>query len=339
MPTEPRDDSPGFDALFELAPDIISILDGEGRYLSVSKSSTSLHGYEVSELLGRASTDFIHPDDRAAIAEATAKAFAEPGTRIFGRYRYLEKDGGYRWVDGSGICGRDGSGRDILVIISRDATKVVADEALLDQALREKDALLREIQHRVKNSIALISSFVALEEGRTGPGPLRSVLESLRFRVDSISTLYRILFSTGNPGLINLRAYFEKLILDISQTIERPEVSTRLDLVDFDFDTKRAGPLGILCSELVANALRHGFTEESRGFLSVRLAIEGDRLRLAVEDDGRGLPEGFDPSRQEGLGLQIARMLALQLKGTFSASGAEGGGSRFALDMPLEAMA
>ena len=338
MPNEPQSGPGKIGGLLDLVPDIVSVVDAEGRYLLVSSSAERIHGYASEELIGRSSLDFIHPEDHPAVAMATAKAFASPGTTVSARYRYLDKDGGYRWIEGTGNCGRGDDGRLVLVIVSRDATRQVEAESRLGQTLREKDALLHEIQHRVKNSVAMISSFVALEEGRTDPGPLRSVLENLRFRVDSISTLYRLLFSTGKPTVIDLKAYMEKLVFDIAQTIDRPGVSMRLELSEFSLDTKRAVPLGLLCTELVANALRHGYDEDGEGSLHVRMTAEEGRLALDVENDGRDLPEDFDLDTQDGLGLQIARMLSLQLKGRLTAARREGGGARFFFDMPREAI-
>lgn len=339
MTEEQGDRLSRFDSLLDLAPDLISIMDSEGRYLGVSKSAARIHGYAPSELIGRYSAEFIHPGDRAAVSEAMVRAFADPGTTVSSRYRYRDKNGSWRWVDGSGSCISAEDGAMLLLVFSRDATRQVEAESTLGRALSEKDALLHEIQHRVKNSVALISSFVALEEGRTLDGPLRGVLENLRFRIDSISTLYRILFSSGEISRINLRNYLEKLVFDIAQTVDRPDVVTKLDLTDITLDTKRAVPLGILCTELVANALRHGFGQDGAGTLEVSLSSGEGRLGLVVADDGRGLPDGFELDSQQGLGLQIARMLALQLKGRLVAGGREGGGARFSFEMALEAVA
>jgi two-component sensor histidine kinase len=204
----------------------------------------------------------------------------------------------------------------------------------LEKRLAEKEEFVKELQHRVKNSIAMISSFVALEEGRAGPGRLHDILESLRFRIDSVSNLYRLAFATGDPDKVDLRTYLERVVFDLSQTVDRPDLSTHQSMEDVVIDPRRAGPIGILCTELVSNALRHGLPATGPCSVAVTLRVAEGRLELVVEDDGDGLPEGFDLETSEGLGLQLARMLALQLKGRLVAEAREGRGTRFAFSMP-----
>lgn len=334
-----QDEAEGFPFrdFFENSPDILSIMDAKGRLLANSPASERIHGYGGNRLVGQDTGSFVHPEDREGVQSALAEAFAEPGRVVLIRYRYRNADGSWIWMEATGLVGRKEGEEPRLYVCSRDARRQVEGETLLARTVKEKEALLHEIQHRVKNSIAMISSFIALEEGRAAEEGGSRILENLRFRVDSISTLYRLLFSTGDPTTVELRSYLEKLVSDISQTIDRPGVALRLELDELSIDTKRAVPLGILCTELVSNALRHGFDEGGEGSVGVRLSSAEGRLRLLVEDGGRGLPGGFDLAREEGLGLQIARMLALQLKGRLEAGPGEGRGARFLLDMPLAA--
>jgi len=332
--------------IFETCPDILSLMDAQGRLLANSPAAERIHGYPAERLLGEATGDFVHPEDAPQVMEKMGLAFRNPGTVVLVRYRYLNSDGSYVWMDARGVAGPGPSGGLLLTVVSRDATALVAAEELLERTLREKEELVREIQHRVKNSIAMISSFVALEEGRAmsrgedggadaaEAARLAAVLQNLRFRIDSVSNLYRILFSSGDPAWVDLKVYLDRVIFDIAQTLDRPGVSMTLEIDTVAIDTKRAGPLGILCTELVTNALRHAFLPEAEGRLQVTLRVLGGELVLEVSDNGSGLPAGFDLEAAEGLGLQLARMLALQLKGRLAAGAVEGGGTKFRFSMP-----
>lgn len=347
MPDSSKDHPAALEGFFDLAPDFLALLDANGRFLRVSRGAASMLGQSTASLAGRAFRDFIHADDREAVEDSLARALSTKGLplsvsfRLGARGADPERDAvnssNSRWVEvwfSTGSEEREGSP---ILVVARDATKLKETEACVQEAIREKKDALREIQHRVKNSIALISSFISLEEGKAEQDALHAALESLRFRVDSISTLYRLQFASGDSDAIDLVAYIEKIVSDISQTFDKAGVDTRLDLADIAFDSKRAAPLGILCTELVANALRHAFGAADGGFVAVSLRQEQDTLRLIVEDDGRGLPEGFSLATQEGLGLQIVKMLASQLKGSFAHGGREGGGARFIVDIPVAA--
>ncbi len=355
MPNWAPDHHSELDEFLQIVPDFMAVLDEGGSCLRVSRAGVSLHGHGADEFRGKAFLDFVHPDDRPAMRESLGRALSlAPGSiDILYRFRRAEVERGgpsepedhqdsgpeFLWMEGACGAGPLGDLPRAVVVVSRDATQRMGERQRAEELSREKDAAFREILHRVKNSIAMISSFISLEEGKAGPGELRSALESLRFRVDSISTLYRMQFASGDAAAIDLGAYLEKLIFDISQTLDRPDVVLSLDLAPIPLDTKRAVPLGILCTELVSNAVRHGFGAEDEGRVAVSLGLEDERLSLVVEDDGRGLPEGFRLASQDGLGLSIAKMLAQQLKGklAFDAPGT-GKGARFALSMPFGAV-
>jgi two-component sensor histidine kinase len=182
----------------------------------------------------------------------------------------------------------------------------------------------------------MISSLISLEEGRAEDGNLRGTLENLRFRIDSVSGLYRLRLAAGNPGIIHLPAYLERMVMDLAGSLERGDVAVTLDLAELSIDIARAGPIGIICTELVVNAFRHGLGGGRAGRLLVRLVEEEGSLELSVEDDGRGLGEGFDIEEGRGLGLQLARMLSLQLKGRLDAESPAVGGARFCLRLPFQ---
>jgi PAS domain S-box-containing protein len=325
--------------IFDSSPDIITVFDQEGRILFNSRASERIHGYKRDDLIGKNTVDYIHPEDRERVNVVMADLIAHPGEPKSVRYRYKNADGSWIWMEATGVSRFDEPGLRGLIAISRDVSATVAAEELLETTLSEKEDLVREIQHRVKNSIAMISSFLSLEEGRAAEESLKTVLENLRFRIDSVANLYRLLFASGDPSRVNLNSYLERLVLDLVQTFDCPEVATNIAVEGLVIDTKSAGPLGILCTELVSNALRHGFGGGRRGTLSVSLARSGDALVLAVADDGKGLCAGFDLEGDTGLGLQLSRMLAMQLKGRLVAERPEKGGARFVFSMPYQAEA
>ncbi len=190
-------------------------------------------------------------------------------------------------------------------------------ERALEWSLREKELLLRELQHRVKNSLSMITSLINLEAGRSKNDEARSCLKNIHNRVNTLSRLYTLLYQSQGGDEIHIDTYLEQ--------IGRSLLATHLEAgrsIDIDFaldrvcvDFKRAASIGIVLNELVTNALKHAFPEGRSGRLRIRLARTENGLLLEVADNGIGPPEDFDIAASKGLGIELARVLARQLQG------------------------
>lgn len=210
-------------------------------------------------------------------------------------------------------------------------------EADLERALREKELLFRELQHRIKNSISVIASLVSLEASRVEDAGAAEVLESLEGRISAIASLYEHLFQSGETDSVDLDLYLKVVVETLFSGQAARERGIRLDLEaeEMRIDVRRAIPLGIIANELATDCLKHAFPEGRSGTVRVSLRAEGPTAVLEVRDDGRGLPEGFYVgSSSDGLGLVLVDMLARQVGGSFTAASA--GGSVFTVKFPKE---
>jgi len=198
----------------------------------------------------------------------------------------------------------------------------------------EKAMLLRELQHRVKNSLNIIVSLIALESEKSGSTELRSSLDTLESRVSALAALYDILYDTGGIDRLPLDSYLDCVISAAAESLGVDAKGIRLtaDIAPVAMDMKRAVSLGLIVNELVTDCLKYAFPDGARGTVRVGLAAEPGRYLLVVEDDGVGLPDGFDPESGDGFGFKLVGMLSRQLHGEFSWSG--GAGSRFSLAIP-----
>ncbi len=200
----------------------------------------------------------------------------------------------------------------------------------------EKAMLLRELQHRVKNSLTIIVSLIGLESSKSGSAELRESLESLESRVSALAALYDILYDTGGIERLPLAAYLDRVVDAAAESLGADEkgISLTRDIAPIAMDMKRAVSLGLIVNELVTDCLKYAFPGGARGTVRVSLRAEAGRYLLVVEDDGVGLPEGFDPDSVDGFGFKLVGMLARQLHGEFSWSSRDG--SRFSLSIPAE---
>jgi two-component sensor histidine kinase len=237
-------------------------------------------------------------------------------------YRLRRADGVFRWILDQGVprYGSDGSFEGFIgsCIDITDMREIAEAEQVrlqvLAAALRERDVLLSEIHHRVKNNLQLVSSMLALQARSAGHEAHDALLEGQR-RIDSIALVHEHLYGSRNLAAVNLARYVEALIPSLcraSVAAERVEVS--MDLEDVELEAERAIPCGLVVSELVTNALKHAFPEQRQGTLLVRLARrEGAKLELTVEDDGIGFSSPFPPESGASLGLDLVAIFAKQL--------------------------
>ncbi|HOX13142.1 MAG TPA: sensor histidine kinase [Spirochaetia bacterium] len=209
-------------------------------------------------------------------------------------------------------------------------------EADLERALREKEVLFRELQHRIKNSISVIASLVSLEASRVEDPGASAVLEGLEGRISAIASLYEHLFQSGQTDHVDLDLYLKAVVetLFSGQAARERGVRLNLEAQELRIDVRRAIPLGIIANELASDCLKHAFPEGRSGTVRVSLRAEGPSAVLEVRDDGKGLPEGFTIGSSEGLGLVLVDMLAKQVGGSFTA--ASEGGSVFTVKFPKE---
>ncbi len=216
-------------------------------------------------------------------------------------------------------------GKEAIIANGRDITERKRSDDLIRSALREKDVLLREVHHRVKNNMQVISSLLNLQASQTSDPAARATLEESRQRVRSIALIHEKLYNSGNMASIDFGAYLKSVADELLKTFGRPDVSCRLDLEGIRFEIDRAIPAGLIVNELLTNSLRHAFPPGTSGTVWVRLRSLGDgRVELVVQDDGIGFAPGADPSTSATLGLAIVKTLVEQMQGTFSMEGAHG---------------
>ena len=206
-------------------------------------------------------------------------------------------------------------------IFTMDITPRVEDEVQIKQSLREKEVLLKEIHHRVKNNLQVISSILNMQTDGIEHEDIRKALLESQNRIHSMSLVHEQLYQSENLSFIHMKTYIESLISSIIESMtsidEGISIETSLDPVELDVD--RAIPVGLILNELVSNSLKYGQVTGATGGVRVDLHQTGDVYTIIVRDYGPGIPEGrSDSGNKTSLGLQLVRALASQLDGTFS---------------------
>lgn len=201
-----------------------------------------------------------------------------------------------------------------------EARKRRALQTHLDQELREKETLLKEIHHRVKNNLSVVSSLISLQSNKARDPYHKQLLDDCRGKVQSIVDIHDIVYQTSSFTAVNVRAYFSQLLEEILQFYDGDDkaLSIALDIDDFELSTQTLIPLGLIVNEIVTNSFKHAFKERKEGEVSCVLRKIGDTIKLTISDDGDGFDE--DASENSQLGMEIVNGLADQIDATFTFS-------------------
>ncbi|MBP7738376.1 MAG: PAS domain S-box protein [Spirochaetes bacterium] len=289
-----------------------------------SRQWKAMLGYDTNEI-GDTLSEWesrVHPDDRDRVHGEINKHFEGVIPVYTSEHRMKCKNGEYKWIlDRGKVISRTPEGKPLRVIGTHtDITILKAIQEALGKTVTEKEALLRELQHRMKNSLALITSIINLEIERFRDKDLAGVLDNIKGRIESLSSLYALLFQSDTFKEVDLGDYLKSIINLLSGSYGTASSSIRIEeeLERLRVNAKNAAAWGLIANELLTNSYKYAFPEGGAGTIRINLKKQKGEIILAISDNGRGLPADFDIDNPSGLGLLLVKTLTLQLKGTLT---------------------
>lgn len=305
-------------------PARVARFDEDQRFLYANQATCRQYGVAAeSQLLARHLRE-VQPEAlyRTLEPRIAATLRGEPQSFVVTE---VSDPGGPRWSGVALVPDRaaDGSIHGWYAMI-QDITESTLDRQRIESALAEKDVLLREVHHRVKNNMQVISSLLSLQASRTDNPQLQSMLADSRDRIRSMALIHEKLYQSGVLSAIDFGDYLRTLVPLIASAQPHAAVTAHVDAAAVLLDIDRAIPAGLIVNELVSNSFKHAFPAGRAGRIDVVLAVvAGDRVRLSVSDDGVGTPA---PDAQTGasLGLRLVRLLAGQFDAELHFGGAPG---------------
>ncbi len=219
------------------------------------------------------------------------------------------------------------------LFVLHDITELRAASLRIQQLLDEKELLLREVHHRIKNNMSVIASILSLQADTLKDSPACDALLDAKSRVVSMMVLYDRLYRNSGDGTISIQEYFTPLLDRIVHSVgDAAAVDVRTEIQDFSIASKALLPIGIIVNELLTNAMKHAFVGKDHGVvtLSTALSDDGSRAVVRVADDGIGLPEGAEVGSSRGFGLQLVEALLKQIGGSMTVT--RSSGTCFALE-------
>jgi PAS domain S-box-containing protein len=267
----------------------------------------------------------VHPADRESAKEAISEALDGNPHDLDLRIRH--HDGTERVIHANGEVKRDAAGKPVRFFSTiQDITERHQVETALRDSLRDKDVLLQEIHHRVKNNLQIVSSLLHLQSDQETHPTVQAVFKEAQRRVLSMALIHESLYRSQNLARVNLAEYIETLCAHVFRSFgadgTRIKLVTSLEPVVLGLE--QAVPCGLILNELLSNAMKYAFPEGLAGQITLTLRAHSDQVFLQIADNGIGLPPAIPnaPARPPGLGL--VAMLTKQLKGELVAERGEG---------------
>jgi PAS domain S-box-containing protein len=299
---------------------VVGQIDADGTFQYISPSIKTILGYDPSEILGESVFKFInltHPKDQIKVSSAFMEATTSylPGEV---QHRFKRADGSYIWVESLGNPLFDqGNQYNGVVFSMTDINSLKAAEENLKTSLEDKELLLRELHHRVKNNMQIISSLLSLQSQHIKDERDLKIFKSSQTRVKTMSLIHEELYSSQDFSHINLSEYIRNLTKELltSHIGDPGRVQLTVNVEEINMELETAIPLGLLINEIVANSVNHAFPHHQKGEIIVDLKREGDAFILKISDDGIGIPEYVDFEKAETLGFQLVNNLVNQLDG------------------------
>jgi len=321
------------DNIISSMADSLIVADAEGKVKTVNSAALDLLGYKEKEIIGQSIGMLIREEKeegQAKVGTTVAKRkilmdLLKNGVVNNFEMNYLTKDEKKIPVIFSGSVVKDKKGKIVnIVCVAKDITELKQAKEKIKASLREKEVLLREIHHRVKNNLQVISSLLILQSKQISGKKNQELFQESQNRVKSMALIHEKLYQSQDLASINFKEYLNTLIIGLFRSYQShsSHVELKLDVEDITLGIDSAIPCGLIINELVSNSLKYAFPNGREGVISVALrSLNKKDVELAVSDNGIGMPEDLDFRNTKSLGLHLVTILAEdQLEGEIKLS-------------------
>ncbi len=316
--------------------DALYVVDFEGRIIFANTALERLMGSSLEELVGQLARDFFEPSILPELAERRRRAFSGEPVAPTLEAEIIRRDGTHLPVELSvGNLMREGrvTGR---VVAVHDISERKRIEEQLKTSLQTKDALLKEVHHRIKNNLQVISSLLDLQADAIVDPHIRAMFEECQNRIHSMALIHENLYQSDDLTHINAEQYIRGLSQRLFEAYSTPNdrVALEMEVDEVSLNVNTAIPYGLILNELISNCLKHAFPDERAGEIRIGLRLHAPgTCVLRISDTGVGFPEDIDIHATESFGLQLVCILTEQLGGTVALD--RGDGTTFTITFPV----
>jgi PAS domain S-box-containing protein len=312
-----------------MAEGICLIRADDGVTVYTNPKFDQMFGYDAGALIGQHVSVINYEDD-----QITAKSVNEVITANimqYGEFTYevknIKKDGTCFWSSATSSVFEHPEHGTVFVTVQQDITEQKQAEEKVKASLKEKEVLLKEIHHRVKNNLGIVSSLLQMQYRRTQDSQATAILLDSRNRIASIALVHEKLYRSDDLANINFAQYIPDLTTHLfdSYNVSSSNIQLNIQVEDVSLDIETAIPCGLIINELVSNALKYAFPIDCTGKIQVSLSQASNHtLMLIIRDNGVGLPAEFESKKTKTLGMNLIQGLVKQLRGTLEINSQQG---------------
>ena len=332
METRIRESELRFHLAFEDAAIGIALVSTDGQFLKANRSLCNLIGYSDREIISLSFQDITHSKDLDADLDFVHQVLEGKIDNYQMEKRYFHKLGHEVWILLAVSLVRDNKGQPQYFIAQiQDITEGKTAEIKLNKSVRDKEVMLQEIHHRVKNNLQVICSLLNLQSRYLKDKTTLKAFKETQNRVKSMALVHEQLYQSTNLSEIVLSDYVKQLTANLLRIYAiNSDIKYRLDIEDFNLDLDTAVPCGLIINELITNAIKYAFDSVEHGEISIKaVADEEQRLVLTIADNGIGLQHNYELETSKSLGLRLVRSLTEQLQGQYEIITGQNLGTKF----------
>ena len=328
--------------LFETMQQGVVYQDAEGYIISANPKAEEILGLTIEQMRSRTSMDSGWKSIREDLSdypgsEHPAMKAIETGKPVNGAIMgvFNPKINNYKWIIiNSTPQFHIGETKPFRVFSTfEDITVIRNTKEKLSHSLKEKEILLKEIHHRVKNNLQIISSLITLQTENISDAKTKAILETAKNRIQSISIIHKHLYESDDLSQIDFKKYLKTIITIFNSSLTEKRIKTDVSGENILLDINTAVPASLIIHELVANSIKHAFKPKETGKISVKVKNKNTMAEIVVKDDGKGLPKNFNINKTTSLGMNLVLNLVNQLRGTLEIENKNG--TTFKVKFPI----
>jgi len=323
-----RDSEERWSSLIEHMPNIVIIVD---KNMEITYINHIPKGFNLDEFWGESVLNIVFEESREALNAAVKNVFKTGKASLCAIESYNDNKNRTTYdsyispillngeIVAVGITSFDVSDRKEVEKLNKANSKLVEAEVVLKKTLAEKEVLLKEIHHRVKNNMQVITSLLSLQSSFIDDPNIKATFTYSQYRINAMGMVHEMLYQSDDISRINYENYLERLILGLIKAMKGSTNNINLDLqaTDIHLNIDTAVPLGLFINEVVTNSLKYGFKGNSKGSITARLTkLDYPHFKLELGDNGCGFSKELDYKKSDSLGLILIHKLATQLMGT-----------------------
>jgi hypothetical protein len=312
-----------------IAEGICLIRAEDGIIVYANPKFGQMFGYAPDELIGQ-SASIVHygnePSQADMITQTLINQVTQSGEATY-EIHTVKKDGTPLWCRATTSMFAHPDYGNVLVAVQQDITERKQVEEKVRASLKEKEVLLKEIHHRVKNNLQIVDGLLKMQSRRTQDPQISAVLRDSQSRIASIALVHEKLYRSADLANIDFAQYIRELTMHLleSYNVNSQTIKLHTQATDVFFEIETAIPCGLIINELVSNALKYAFPEAQTGDIWIELqSYDSDSWMLRVQDNGVGLPSDFDIANTRSLGMTLIQGLVEQLEGSLSIASEQG---------------